>query len=666
MKKSFAKRLLCGMATCMLLTMPITLEVRAAQMDSAEADSTLDYIYGRPMTEEEREAVRSAVEEFAGKGGYLPLEEDEEVDNSGDFTTWHMARPLPVAYDARTEGIQTPVKTQRYGDCWAFSTLELLELNSIKRGLNPCDDLAERHLIYYAFHSVNGTPGQQDGEGTTYADNGVASVCFRNGGKYEYAMRTLGSYVGATEESLAPYDDAAVPLTLTPEQVYQDAKVRLHDASILRAKDQSAVKEAILAYGAVGIMYYSGLEYYNYDTGAQYSPADKKEDHAVVIVGWDDYFSRENFKDKPASDGAWLVKNTWGTFFGRDGYFWLSYEDASIAANAYTMEVEADHFDNIYQCDNTLLDGVERADGSMSVANVYTFVGTDGCMEIPAAVSIAVPVGNVAYSIQLYKNVMQDNPESGEALLQNPVQGDFMHAGLHTVTLPGIEPQPAGTTISIVVTLTGEHTGIYTDATASGVRTRCQAVGGENVSYYKTADGWTDFGKTQNRNFRIKLLVKTGEIPAFGEQNPAAIEELAATCAEVSYLMQTGACEQAVALLYQNLLQREGEEAGMADWISRGRNGCTALYLMEGFIYSEEFALRHPELIDTRSLVMKRGVEREYGVGLDDVCSLYCESLGREYDLPGLIYWATQKAAGMPDEEIRMGFYLSEEYSSLH
>lgn len=666
MKKSFWKETFHCIAVGILLFLSVTLDVKAAQTVSEDGQSAPDYIYGRPMTEDERAAVRSAVEDLAGNGGYLPLEEDEAVEESDEWTMWHMTQNLPSSYDAREEGIQTSVKTQRYGDCWAFSSLELLELNSIKRGLGTCSDLAERHLVYFAFHSVNGTPGQQDGEGTTYADNGNAAVCFRNGGKYEYAIRTLGSYVGAVEESAAPYEEAARTPILTPEYVYRNAEVRLHDASVLSTNDQIALKEAILAYGAVGITYYSGLEYYNYDTGAQYSPVDRKEDHAVVVVGWDDSYSRENFKDKPAIDGAWLVKNTWGTLFGRDGYFWLSYEDASIAANAYTMEAEADIYDNIYQCDNTLLDGVERADCRMSVANAYTLIGTGGCQEIPAAVNVAVPVGNVEYRIQLYKNPMQGNPESGEALMPNPVEGYWKYAGQHTVTLPNLNQQPAGTTIAVVVMLTGEKTGIYTDATAAGMRTRCSARGGENVSYYKNQDGWTDFGKNQNCNFRIKLLVKAGDSQATGEEITLTGEALTETYAEVSAYMQINAWEEAVSLLYQKLLQRQGEEAGIADWMERCRNGYTALSLMEGFLYSEEFTEHHPEVADARSDILRRCVQTEYRVGLEDVCGLYREALGREYDLPGLAYWAGQRAAGMSEEQIRMGFYQSEEYGRQH
>jgi cathepsin L len=50
----------------------------------------------------------------------------------------------------------------------------------------------------------------------------------------------------------------------------------------------------------------------------------KSEDinHAVVIVGWD------NTKD------AWLVRNSWGTGWGNDGYAWVKYRHNGIGFNS--------------------------------------------------------------------------------------------------------------------------------------------------------------------------------------------------------------------------------------------------------------------------------------------------------------------------------------------
>ena len=70
--------------------------------------------------------------------------------------------------------------------------------------------------------------------------------------------------------------------------------------------------------------------------------------------------------------------------------------------------------------------------------------------------------------------------------------------------------------------------------------------------------------------------------------------------------------------------------------------------------------MHHSEITDIAE-VLKRCLEQEYGVALDDICGYYKEFLQREYDLPGLTYWAEQKSRGASEAELRRGFEESEE-----
>ena len=83
------------------------------------------------------------------------------------------------------------------------------------------------------------------------------------------------------------------------------------------------VKQAVMDYGAVGISYYaytySGFasnQYYNADTAGYYCYDEQTTNHAVTVVGWDDDYPAQNFPTAPEGNGAWIVRNSWGSDFG--------------------------------------------------------------------------------------------------------------------------------------------------------------------------------------------------------------------------------------------------------------------------------------------------------------------------------------------------------------
>lgn len=102
-----------------------------------------------------------------------------------------------------------------------------------------------------------------------------------------------------------------------------------YDRTILKNKEE--IKKYIMNYGGV---FSTTMIDHQMDncTGTIYrneKSTTTRGMHSVVIIGWDDNYSRNNFKttNKPNNDGAWLILNSWGTGWGNNGTAWVSYED---------------------------------------------------------------------------------------------------------------------------------------------------------------------------------------------------------------------------------------------------------------------------------------------------------------------------------------------------
>ena len=271
--------------------------------------------------------------------------------------------------------------------------------------------------------------------------------------------------------------------------------------------------------GAVATSVYWNPYYVNESNATLYNYGTASFNHAITLVGWDDSYSRTNFgySDwyRPSNDGAWLLRNSWGTGAGKKGYYWVSYEDYALNsyfAQAYAYKMgKSDNYDNVYQYDGTAYDGSSSVNSGGSIANVFTATGNKakGAGEKLQAVGFQLQDVNVDYKVQIYLNPKSGNPTSGRPVLASPVTGHTKHEGYYTVKLPNPVVIPEGTKYAVVVTLSHSDGsivsfGIDTSDNWGWARFDSSAKAGQSFRRYLPGDSWDDMGSDGSTNVRLK------------------------------------------------------------------------------------------------------------------------------------------------------------------
>jgi len=198
---------------------------------------------------------------------------------------------LPASVDWRTQGAVTPIKNQgQCGSCWSFSTTGSVEgIHQITTG--NLVSLSEQNLMDCS---------------TKYGNQGC------NGGLMDDAFKYIIANNGVDTESTYPYEAkdgtcrfkaSNVGATITG---YQDVSSG-SESDLQTASVQQPVSVAIDA---------SHNSFQLYTSGVYYEPACSTTalDHGVLVIGY----------GTSGSSDYWLVKNSWGTTWGINGYIWMS------------------------------------------------------------------------------------------------------------------------------------------------------------------------------------------------------------------------------------------------------------------------------------------------------------------------------------------------------
>lgn len=323
---------------------------------------------------------------------------DSLSSESGD------SESLNSVYDPRGQSFITEVKNQgNLGMCWAYSIIDNIEIN-LKKNFNAdgkFDDinLSERDFAYFVKNSID-----EDTESSTYLDgtasglggNALYNYIYNGGGDFLSAIQSAISNIGLISQDYIENTSSLTGYTNNfPQDMdsRRDSSVKVVGFEHFSVEDidyQAGVKNAILTYGSVlGSSKMDSTDTYvrdsfNTASDGSYNYFIPKGiysaiDHMVVIVGWDDNYSKDNFSSKvghtkPENDGAWLVKNSWGSSWGDGGFVWISYEDLGFDLTGfYSIEIEENiESELLYQYDLGFTKQLYFGEGySITAGNVY-------------------------------------------------------------------------------------------------------------------------------------------------------------------------------------------------------------------------------------------------------------------------------------------------------
>lgn len=512
----------------------------------------------------------------------------------------------------------TPVRFQNpFGTCWGFAAIAAAEISILGNNLYDDPDawktldLSEKQLAYFTNVPLDDPDNPQNKEGITPDDIHDSIQVYDKGGTGFLASSTFAQGIGPSLESGEAYGDyftyrganhyadqrylegkyqnfsySAEDDWTIPEQLRFSRDYRLVYSHILPSPAQvnfmgstmyyrdatNMIKEELLDKKGVLIGFSADTSlpsdeskdgiYINLDTWAHYTWMENAvPNHAVTIIGWDDDYPKENFlKDHmPPENGAWLVKNSWGsgeeqfpnsgnrhwgievdavdengkTILDEEGnpvrvgsgYFWLSYYDKSIhSPESFTFEDTAEE-EHIYQHDYLPASDIQASQShtESKMANIFTSSHSEVIKEI--SFITAEKDTSIDYAVYLLNDHFE-TPEDGYLLAQGTEFFEF--GGFHRIVTDHDLILQKGQKYAVILTLLSSDGYYYTNTpiglTLKGMMNQ-NAVINEKESFLCLEGEWIDYkeavkdeeadrsydafgGKISYDNFPIKVITE--------------------------------------------------------------------------------------------------------------------------------------------------------------
>lgn len=262
-------------------------------------------------------------------GGYVPRENDigtyvSALGNSNNpYYIDNISKYVNLSKFSLRDIIPENVIVRNQGSensCWAFTALACLETNLALKNKRvgketKVYDFSEQYMVSSSFYN-NYLNGLINNRGLNFKPY--------EGGNFETrAIGNITNGYGVVNEEDYPYLNTEAPVDLNGLKNKKMVADVLDTITFSNPKNNDErislvkkIKEHIVENGGV----YTAIKApdignfkFNPFNGALYHNNEEYPNHAVTIIGWDDNYSKDNFVSKPERDGAWIVKNSYGT-----------------------------------------------------------------------------------------------------------------------------------------------------------------------------------------------------------------------------------------------------------------------------------------------------------------------------------------------------------------
>jgi len=348
-----------------------TLEEIRAKINHNEYNFTVDHNWVFDMSTEKKQ-------KFFSRRAPVALKAAAFSQDIGPLAA-RLGRDLPSSFDWRSYNGHSyigPIRDQGYcGSCYAFGACAAAEGTynwaNGKYDAN-CADFSESFIIWCL------------GRLTEY--NSHFFGC--DGADYTYSEVDALTVQGVTNETNFPYTTSD-PGSCTH---WGDPTTVFDSWHRVGCNDIEAIKTAIMTYGVVDAAVYVGSAFAAYsrgiyqdlNTSCDSSPCyNAITNHAIAIVGWNDN----------GGDGYWILRNSWGTSWGENGYMRIKYTSARVACAAVYLTLGGSSSCPDCPSEGVITNATYRAGTTCSCSNATSItLGGNVTVENGATVTFKAPI----------------------------------------------------------------------------------------------------------------------------------------------------------------------------------------------------------------------------------------------------------------------------------